>query len=114
MKPPTVLTPDEEKQFTTLNYLAFDYIRMEAKKKDQIPPCWLCTSEEAKEEARQAVLQKFSSSMMLGVSEKALDRIIDEGCLRPTIERYAAEWKKWELDLKAARADGNPRAFFAE
>ena len=47
----TTFTADEEAQFTLLNCVAFDKVRLDDKAAGVIPPMWLCMSEEAREAA---------------------------------------------------------------
>lgn len=105
------LTPEETALLTPFNCVAFDSMRVESKKRGSVSPCWLCCSDEARHKARQDVLWllRGATGQYTMLSDEAEKLVASQ--LSATIVRA---WKDAELFYKRARAEGNPRAFFAE
>lgn len=96
---------------TKYNCAAFDLLRIRAMQERKIPPWWLCMSEEAREEAREALrllLQSKVASPHLAMvdaerlADNVPDRLFDLWCVA---ER--------EAEAERMREAGNPRAYFA-
>lgn len=108
----TTLTPEEEKEFTHLNCLAFADAVEGGRKANTAPPMWLCTSEERRDELRRAVLdqldKKFTEYAPFDV-DSANDFL--RRMRMSALEQQLANWKQHEIEMKALRAT-NPRAFF--
>ncbi len=104
-----MLTPEEEKQFTPLNCFAFLTMREEGIQKDEIPPAWLCMSDEAREEKRQRVLEMAAETAGRNIPAADLNTMLGGN---DVMMLQLNEWKRFETELKQERANGNPRAFF--
>lgn len=107
----TILTTEELAEFTPLNAAAFDLIRTRAQEKNIVPPCWLCMSDEAKDQARQDLVDYFNTnghSCTLGNLTQTINHTANS--VSPMIE----SWKQAELSYKAHRESGNPQAYFAQ
>lgn len=108
------LTAEEAQEFTVFNAIAFDLHREESKAANKIPPCWLCMSAEAKAECRQNAVRWLTGAMRpivpftLETAEKVVQRDHAHR-LAPQVEL----WRNMERELKQARSEGNPRAYFA-
>ncbi len=109
----TVLTPEEEAEFTTLNLAAFSLLNEES---DAIQPCWLCMSADAKLDARQRFVRWLQKKTGVLRDLEQTERYCDPGGLQPTsLQHQMAIWKENELIAKRARVDeNNPHGFFAE
>lgn len=108
--PQITFTPEEEALFTPFNAAAADNMRLKGRQTGSIPPAWLCCSVEAREEARKAALDLMRKSLGFDISFEEAERMAKNALSPALIE----SWKAYELALKQARTDGNPRAFFAE
>jgi len=97
------LTPEEEAQFNVLNASAFDLHRRNCRVEEIIPPCWLCMSEEAREEQRQKVRAYVAQFPLFNWSYAESDPVV--------LDKVAA-WRRAEAVFKKLRQEGNPRAFF--
>jgi hypothetical protein len=86
-----------------LNAGAFDLYRRNCCVEEKIPPCWLCMSEEAREELRQKVRAYLAQFPFFNLS----DAESDHGVLAKV-----ALWRRAEAVFKKLRQEGNPRAFF--
>lgn len=103
-------TPEEEALFTPFNAAAADNMRVEGRKTGSIPPAWLCCSTTAREEAREKALGFMRKALGYDISYDEAERLA-KNALPPAL---LESWKGYELALKQARSEGNPRAFFAE
>jgi hypothetical protein len=107
----TTLTEAEEAEFRPVNAVAFDLKRAESKEMGQIPACWLCMSDEAKEAARQRLYEMLSRKIFCPIKTEAdWLRFIPDNWGGPEVAR----WREAELTFKQLREEGNPRAFFVE
>ena len=107
----TALTPAEEAEFTAFNALAFDWLRVQGKKNSTVQPCWLCCSTAVRDEARTEVLwliRTMANRLTLLMPEA--EKLVTEKVPLTTIEG----WKRAELERKAGREAGDPRAYFAQ
>jgi hypothetical protein len=106
------LTAEELAEFTITNCVAFDLYRSEAKAIGQVPPCWLCLSVEAKEEARKRFFEAMGRRVgQTIVCEADFLRLLPDGWGGREVD----VWKALETSHKYERdVCGNPRAFFAE
>lgn len=103
------LTQEERAELTPFHMLAIAVLRETS---DAIQPCWLCLSEEAKQEARQKVVEWFNGQQPhLGMNEQDLAEYAEQAF------GYSVQYKTWveaETELKRLREeDHNPQAFFA-
>lgn len=101
-------TAEELQEFTALNCVAFDMYRKDCQDKGVVPPCWLCMSVEAKEEARKNVLDLLSRKYFVPISEANFVKFVPDSWA----DQHVKSWKEVELTFKQMREDGNPRAFF--
>lgn len=102
------LTPEEIADLNTLHGAAFDLLRQKCRETDTIPPMWLCMSPEAKQEAVSALLDHLSEQLGHKIDLLAAQMLcgsVPASTLTP--------WRMAEAEAKQARADGNPRAYFA-
>jgi hypothetical protein len=104
------LTDAEKQEFTLVNLAAYDLHRVKSKQEDSIPPCWLCMSENAKTRVRQELFQTLKKPGM-EFTEETLERAM-QGV--PGAQSKLDAWIEAETLYKQYRAEGNPRAFFAE
>lgn len=106
------LTPEEEAELNPVNALAFDLVRVKSQKDGTIPPCWLCMSAEAKEEARQAIYDQmqYISPNITGWNEFNVNAVAKNN---PQVLGKVNLWKQAEAAMKEQREAGNPHAFFA-
>jgi hypothetical protein len=110
----TPLTPEQEAEFTIFNCAVYDLHRTECQQRESIPPCWLCMSDNAKQEAKEKFAAWLSGAMQVVVPFTV------EVAERKTNERFGDKldhavkaWKSAELEYKRLREDeNNPRAFF--
>lgn len=109
-KPQVTFTREEEALFTPFNAAAADNMRLKGRKTGSIPPAWLCCSTTAREEARKEALDLMRESLGYDISFVEAERLARVSLPQNLIDA----WKAYELALKQARAEGNPRAFFAE
>ena len=113
----TTLTPEEKAQFTPINSLAFDLARKEAK--SERIPCWLCTTEEVRQQYRDTLFaslreqmgKHYPSTINEYTTEKLEQRITDAYTSHDLLMMFAI-WEQAELESKAAREAGNAQAFF--
>lgn len=105
------LTPEEESQFTPLNCFAFITMREQGIANDTVPAAWLCMSEDARQKARDVVIEMANkqAGVIVPIRAERLNKMLGGNDL---VMRQLAEWKRFETELKAERANGNPRAFF--
>ncbi len=109
-KQTATLTPDERKEFNFLNFLAFDIARLEASKKDQKIPMWLCTSEESREEYRKNAIKTVNEMAGRKLQPHAVEAILSNA---PGMPEKLKAWKEWETEFKRLRVEeNNPQAFF--
>ena len=110
---PIQFTAEEEAQFTTLNYAAFDLVLVTGKNKNEAPPAWLCTSEKSREEAVQRLLGWAKVRLPrqpVAWSKESLATVLSNV---PDIKSGVTKWRNSELELKRLREEEhNPRAFF--
>ena len=106
----TDFTPGEIAILTPFDCLAHDVMRKDAAAKDQIVPCWLTCSAEARTEARRNALVTLRlATGILDMSEDAASVMCDR--LIPA--RTVVAWKLAERTMKGERAEHNPLAWFA-
>lgn len=102
-------TPQEEALLTPFDCAAADYMRVEAKENDQIPPAWLCASDEARDRARKGAVE----TLRTGLGDSSISLEWAKAFVESHIPmRSYTLWKEMELALKQARSENNPRAFF--
>lgn len=110
-KPTVTFTPEEDAELTGFNAAAYEVYRVESKKANMIPPCWLTMSRESKDECRRNVrelLRKDSFTYRL-MTDEAMEVEINR-LMQTTI--VLQRWRAMELRYKQARAEGNARAYF--
>lgn len=108
------LTAIQEAEFTLLNALAFDLLRVTSQKDGTHTACWLCMSDEAKQEARAAFL-KYLDQVVPGIlphAEKAAEHFAND--MPSTFASRIAKWREAEIEYKRLRDEGNPWAYFAD
>ncbi len=106
------LTPEEEAVLTPFNAVAFDMLRAEYAEKNTCPPCWLCMSTEAREEAREKTRFFLQFKVgPLGMSMEDAEALAQRALGGSEV---VSRWREAELAFKRMRAEGNPRAWFAE
>ncbi len=108
----TTLTPEEEKEFTYLNAIAFDVARKRGQETKMIPPFWLCHSYEAKAELRKLALEVLGQMSFTAFTEESAERYLKRHAY--VLDPQVALWKAMETEAKGYREAGNPRAFFCE
>jgi hypothetical protein len=103
---------EEEKEFTALNAGAYDIHRKSSRENDSIPPCWLCMSEPAKEEARQEFYKWLDKNFPRDVfyDSESATRFLSI----VNMDGFINQWKIVELDRKKQRELGNLSAYFME
>lgn len=99
------LTSEELELLTSINLAAHSFMRQEGKERDSISPCWLCCSDEAREEAVRGVTA-YLNERVPGITTEEIAAAGSGEMLHA--------WIQVELELKQLRAKGNPRAFFSE
>ena len=111
---PEILTEQEQKEFTAVNMLAHTVLRDQNTAKQ---PCWLCMSNEAKEDAR-----KLSASWFNGAKRPIIPVRTDSEVSLAQFERQVApiladmmqQWVDAEAEYKRLRVEEhNPVAYFA-
>jgi hypothetical protein len=105
------LTPEQEAEFTFLNYVVYDTMLSEAKRRDEIIPCWLCTCAEAKERERQKVIAQLNRTVILPMDAAGWDtrlRLTQAALLRDRVEH----WKLVEAERLLGRQRHDPQAWF--
>jgi len=106
------LTKEELELLTPFDCVAFDlYVSKCKEKEGSIPPAWLCMSEKAREEICESFFEYgvVQGYWHVGMSESDARRFIAR---IPEMQASAESWRQYESDLKKARDEGNPRAFF--
>lgn len=114
----TTLSEAERKLLEPFEYIACCVFQSAAHGRGEIPPTWLCASEEARQACRDEAVRLFSN----GSATDPLARTMVSGAAvehlrsQPQLWRSYETWVQAETDFKALReADPpNPRAFFAE
>lgn len=106
-----MLTEQEKSELTLLAFLGFDIIR--AEKPDTRLPCWLCCSDETKQDAITKALDFLNrhAHPVVPFTEFTAEEYLQKNMapvLRPNYQR----WIDAEQDRKAQREAGNPTAFF--
>jgi len=107
-----ILTIEEEAEFTPLNAVAYDLYRKNCQEKDMIPVCWLCISNQAKDEARDALYEWLGKEVprtqpyTYETASKLINKIETDDMINL--------WKAAENKYKQYRLDGNPKAYFAK
>ena len=106
----TTFTEQEKAEFTILNAISYDLHRSSS---TDISPCWLCMSEEAKNDCRQKGINWLNDSIKptIPINLETVDRIC-ERMFSNVIEQPIEKWMKAELQAKEEREAGNPLAFF--
>jgi len=114
---PENLTAEEQAEFTCVNLIAHNVMRDEAKRKrDEVLPCWLCMSVEARQEARQMAADWYNANarpiVPIDVNhEIGLKQF--ERQLEPAAASMMQQWITAEAEFKRLRVEeNNPRAFF--
>lgn len=109
-----MLTEQEEAEFTFLNFMAFDTAMSQCKKKGyENVPCWLCMSQEAKDEYRKEVKSGLDKVLdtIIPLDDERTERLLKTQ-FRERLEDSFKRWKNAEILLKQHREEGNPKAFF--
>jgi hypothetical protein len=105
------LSKDELALLTNFDCLAYDMMRKERQQQNKIPPCWLCCSDEARAEARTNAMTFLRlATGRSDMTEEHAKKYITSRIPANLVQR----WRDAELTYKKYRAQGNPRAFFAE
>lgn len=105
----TPLTTEQEAEFTVFNFLVFDLNRKES---IAYPPCWLCMSKKAKQEAKERFAAWLSSiNQVPSLTVEDAEEIVNRR-MANVIKESVKLWKTAELEFKRLREDeNNPRAF---
>ena len=106
---PDNLTAEEQAEFTAVNLVAHNVLR---EQKEARQPCWLCMSDEAKQDARQKAAKWYNENAhpSLPVQE---DTALLERLLAPAAEPLMQQWVNTEAEYKRLRVeDRNPQAYF--
>lgn len=115
---PDGLTAEEYELLSVFDAGAFDLARASSRDRNEIPPMWLCMSDEARQEAREQYLAKlieqgvFSKGKTLEDAQRFINSRVwyneatEVACL-------VSLWRKAEAEAKNQRKAGNPRAYFA-
>lgn len=111
-KLPDVVPPEIEAEFTSFNALCFDAVRVEAAKKGQQPPFWLCMSPEARAEACQILIHTLNDQLnpFRPFTEEEVRRMAERQTPRTT--QLLAQWRAFELEAYARRQAHDPSGFF--
>ena len=111
---PEILTLQEQEEFTAVNMLAHNVLREQSTAKQ---PCWLCMSNEAKEEARILAASWFNGNKypiapVRTDSERSLAQF--ERQIAPILADMLQQWVDAEAEYKRLRVEEhNPVAYFA-
>jgi hypothetical protein len=107
----TTFTKEEELQFTTANAIAYDLLRFNDP--ETIHPCWLCMSDESKNEARLNTVEwlNINANPLFPVNYKTLDAFCERK-FKDATQDLVEKWKDVELAAKKERELNNPLAFF--
>jgi hypothetical protein len=112
---PDNLTEDEQKEFTSVNLIAHNVLRNADP--DTHHPCWLCMSDEAKQESREmaATWYNLHKRPLMPVAAGTEDEIFRfERVLLPIAGPMIQQWIMAEAEFKRLRVEeNNPRTFFA-
>jgi hypothetical protein len=108
------LSSEEENLLTPFNCFVFSLALKENKDEGKIIPCWLVTSEEARERYRERAFDQMNIYNMKVSNEEIEDFVIRFIQKDVVGKQLFEDWIECELAFKQARAEGNPRAFFAE
>ena len=103
------LTAEELAELNKANCLAMDLVRAKAKEEDQIPPCWLVMSAEAKNEAIENLCEFLSRELGRKVDRLSLSLSLSHS----VPDEMLHQWQEAEATFKRLREEGNPRAYFA-
>lgn len=104
-----ILTAEELTELSAFNCVAFDLHRTET---DQIPPCWLCMSDDARKNIRERLVAYLNdrapnlTGWTVEMAEKFARRHVSIHDLD--------QWRHAEAAYKQLRAEQHPRAYFAE
>lgn len=96
-----------------MHMAAFDLVRLKSQQDGTTPPCWLCMSEEAKQQAREDLVVYFNEKTR--PLTPFTEDLLRTYCGR--LQGVAASLQSWqdaELHYKTLREAGNPAAFFAK
>ena len=103
------MTPEQEKEFTPFNCLAFDLARLTTQQTDTKITCWLVSSENAKQQMRQEFVQQFNKLRNVSHTEHQVEQECNSIIQLTDLVR---KWKNMEREFEQAREQGNPTAFF--
>jgi hypothetical protein len=106
-----MLTENEQKELTLLNFVAFDTALTAARKTNTRIPTWFCSSEETKQEYRNKVIDALRPALF-STEDQAVERFLKQH-MTPAMEASFQRWKDAEAKWKEERANNNPQAFFA-
>jgi hypothetical protein len=104
------LTAEDRAELTAFNLLVHSLMRETS---EEIQPCWLAMSPEARAEGREAgrlFVDKHSGMGFGTMPLETAERITIEAFDSSLVEKFIEA----EAEYKRLRAEGNPRAFFAE
>ena len=107
-----MLTDEEQKEFTYLNFLSHTLARQVAG--ETRIPAWLTTSDDAKQEMRQKAVDWMNQNLNPIVPYSLTSPNLIENAISSTpIGQAFDQWKQVETEMKAERDKGNPAAYFA-
>jgi len=111
----TGLTDEERAEFTLLNMAAFSLAREEAAKKNTVIPCWLVTSEEARERIRADFVEFCATARFLEQGKACTREWLEKrlNALKTSLQGTLEQWIESETEFKRLREEGNARAYFA-
>lgn len=108
-----MITQTQQSEFNCVNLLAHTMLREQSKPK--IAPCWLCTSDEAKDEGRQLAAKWFNDNAnpIFPVNTSELGLVSFERQLEPMMKPMMKQWIDMETHFEKLRTEeNNPKAFF--
>lgn len=110
---PENLTTEEQAEFTPLNFIAHNVLREQSSAKQ---PCWLCMSNEAKQEARQKAVDWFNQNknpiIPFSLNDPNTIKVLNRD-VQAAVGHLIPQWIKAEAEFKRLRVEeNNPLAFF--
>src|SRR5271155_3703176 len=96
-----------ENEFNAVNAVAYDLMRKNAQAENKIPPCWLCLSDEAKQEAKDDLLDFLRDATENPyMSEEEMTELVEDRIPDYLINK----WQEVEEMFLQERQNNNPLA----
>jgi hypothetical protein len=95
---------------TFLDLLAFNEARKDAMAKKEHMPCWMVTSDEAKDGMRRVAIQRLSETYGMPLTEQGAHRLLEGS--EEKFQYMMDNWKEVEMKMRDERKRGVPQAFF--